>query len=111
MTARRASYDRVRLALLLVATLALGIVSRKVRLGWTPWDKSLGDALYAVCVYLAIALVQPRMNRRVLAMVAFLVCFAIEMFQKTGIPLALERKHPWVHWILGSAFGWEDVIC
>jgi len=112
MTPRsRPAYDRVRLVLLLLATLVLGIVSRKIRLGWPPWDKNLGDALYAVCVYLAIAIALPRMNRRMLAMVAFGICFAIELFQKTGIPMALQKKHAWVHWILGTAFGWEDVLC
>lgn len=102
---------RVRATLLLAATLTLGIVSRRVRLGWAPWDKSLGDALYAVAMYLGIAFLFPRSDPRWRALIAFAICFAIELFQITGIPIALAESRPWVHWVLGSAFGWEDVAC
>ncbi len=45
--------------LALVLVVALGLVSRRSPTGLPLWDKSLGDALYAVAVYLVLALLQP----------------------------------------------------
>jgi hypothetical protein len=100
---------RLRLARLLVVTLAVGIASRVVHLGARLWDKSVGDALYAVAIYLVVALIVPRWKPRRVAILAFAICLAVELFQLTGIPIALAREHPWVRWILGGAFGWHDV--
>lgn len=104
------AFDRPRLALALLATIVLGIVSRKAHLGFAAWDKWVGDALYAVAFYLVIALLFPRIRPLTLALVTFGICFAIELFQLTGIPLALAARWPLVAWFLGRAFGWEDVI-
>src|SRR5688572_3594102 len=41
---------RLLLGGLLLITLALGIFTRKLHLGFMLWDKSAGDALYAVAV-------------------------------------------------------------
>jgi hypothetical protein len=103
--------SRARLALLFVVTIALGIASRRLPLGVGLWDKSLGDALYAVAVFLVLAFVFPAASIVRLAIAAFAVCFAIELFQRTGIPSELARTRPWVHWILGSGFAWHDVGC
>ncbi|MDB4993619.1 MAG: hypothetical protein JWM74_1051, partial [Myxococcaceae bacterium] len=45
---------------------------------------------------------------RALGPVAFLVCFAIEVFQLTGIPMQLPRL---LRLALGTAFAWHDVVC
>jgi hypothetical protein len=102
---------RVRLALLLLGTLALGIVTRRVPLGFSLWDKSAGDVLYAVAVTFGIAFVLPGARSRTVALLALIFCFGIELFQLTGIPVALARTKPWVHWILGSTFAWHDLAC
>jgi hypothetical protein len=103
--------QRPRLALLLAATLLLGVASRRLRLGWALWDKSFGDVLYAVAVYLVVAFLGRRVPPRTIGAVTFLLCFVVEAYQLTGVPAALARTHPWVHWFLGSTFAWHDVAC
>jgi hypothetical protein len=105
--------SRLRLAVLLFLTLILGIVTRKLHLGVMLWDKSAGDVLYAVAVYFAIAMIFPQSSRLAVALLAMTACVCIELFQLTGIPLALYRTRygHWAHWILGSTFAWHDVFC
>ena len=51
------STNRFRtLTLLILATILLGILSRLVTTGVVLWDKYLGDALYAILVYLLLSL-------------------------------------------------------
>jgi hypothetical protein len=96
---------------LLVATLALGVTTRRVPLGALLWDKSAGDALYAVAAYLGIAFVLPRAAPLVVALLALSYCTGVELLQLTGISAALiERWRP-AHWILGSTFAWHDLAC
>ena len=102
---------RPRLALLLVATLLFGVASRRLRLGWAVWDKSVGDVLYAVAVYLVLAFLWRRAPARTVGVATFGACFAVEAYQLTGVPATLSRAHPWVHWFLGSTFTWHDVAC
>src|SRR6476619_7108003 len=108
MTKARA---RLRCLLWLAVTVAIGIASRRLRLGVPLWDKSVGDVLYAVMIALLVAFVRPSAAPRVRTAIAFGICLAIELFQITGIPIALAAKRPWVHWILGGSFAWHDVAC
>jgi hypothetical protein len=101
----------LRIALLLAVTLAVGLASRRVRLGVALWDKSLGDVLYAVAVVFALALALPRVRPAIVAAIGLCVCLAIECFQLTGVPLALARQHGWVRLVLGTTFAWHDVAC
>jgi hypothetical protein len=66
----------------LVVTVALGLLSRLC----PGYDKSLGDALYAVAAYLALALALPRRHPLLVAGLALALCLAVELFQATGIP-------------------------
>jgi hypothetical protein len=92
----------------LVVTITLGVVSRAVRLGIYVWDKSLGDALYAVMIYLFLGLALPAQPPRQRGAVTFALCFAIELFQLTGIPRTLPRP---LRIALGTDFAWHDVAC
>lgn len=89
-------------------TIALGLASRRFPIGVFVWDKSLGDALYAVMVYFVVALVRPSLRPRALGLLAFGISFAIELFQATGIPARLPRV---LQLVLGTSFGWHDVVC
>lgn len=89
-------------------TIALGLASRRFPIGVFVWDKSLGDALYAVMVYFVAALVRPSLGPRALGLLAFGISFAIELFQATGIPARLPRV---LQLVLGTSFGWHDVVC
>jgi hypothetical protein len=103
--------SRPRTTLLLAITLVLGIASRRMPLGVSLWDKSLGDALYAVAVYLVFALAVPSAPPSALALAAFAFSFAVELFQLTGIPATLGQEHGWLGWFLGTTFAWHDVAC
>src|SRR5271163_3787990 len=94
----------IRLAIALILTIALGIVSRLRPLGWSWYDHSLGDVLYAVAVYLALALVF-RLPRRIVAPLALVICLAVEFFQATGIP-AQYGHLAIVRWLIGTTFSW-----
>jgi hypothetical protein len=100
----------IRVVVALGVTLALGLLSRLCPLGWSLWDKSLGDVLYAVAAYLLLALLLPRQPVAILAAVALACCLAVEFFQATGIPARYEHLAP-VRWLLGTTFAWHDVAC
>jgi hypothetical protein len=93
----------------LVLTLVLGVVSRRYPIGWYPYDKSLGDALYAVAVYLSLAVLLPRRSILVVGFLALAFCLAIETFKLTGIP-AQYAQTP-LRWVLGSTFSWHNLGC
>jgi hypothetical protein len=100
----------VRLVVALAATVVLGIVSRRWPIGWWPYDKSLGDVLYAVAAYLGLALLLWRRGPVVVAPLALATCLAVEAFQATGIP-ARYAHLGLVRWVLGTTFAWHDIGC
>ena len=100
----------IQLLLALMATVALGIVSRLYPIGWSPYDKSLGDVLYAMAAYLALALALLRPRPVIVAVCALACCLAIELFKLTGIPAA-HRDSLFVRWLLGSSFSWHNLAC
>src|SRR5262249_13172931 len=104
------SLGGARLLAALLATVTLGLLSRLCPVGWALYDKSLGDALYAVAAYLALALLLPRRRPRTVAALALGWCLAVESFQATGIPARLAHL-PGVPWVLGTTFSWHDVAC
>jgi hypothetical protein len=100
----------VRLIGALAVTVVLGIVSRRWPIGWWPYDKSLGDVLYAVAAYLTLALLLWRRGPAVVAPLALTACLAVETFQATGIP-ARYAHIGLVRWVLGTTFAWHDIGC
>jgi hypothetical protein len=108
--ARQVRARRPARAAALAATVALGLASRLAPLGAPLWDKSLGDALYAVAAYLFFGLLFPRLVAGRLAVAALAYCLAVEAFQLTGIP-ARYAGVPGVRWVLGTTFSWHEVWC
>jgi hypothetical protein len=100
----------IKLGVALAATIALGLLSRLAPIGWPPYDKSLGDVLYAVAAYLALAMLLLRQSRPLVAGLAMTLCLAVEFFQATGIP---ARYADWliVRWVIGTDFAWHDIGC
>ena len=105
--------SRTRLALAAAATVAVGLLAR-VGLrgipGTAAWTGPLGDALYAVLVFLLLAWAVPRARTRTLTAAAFGVCAAIELFQLTGVPAALGQAFPPARLVLGTGFLWSDLV-
>ncbi|HEY0065221.1 MAG TPA: DUF2809 domain-containing protein [Telluria sp.] len=96
----------------LVLVIALGLASRKL-----PWmcpqvlAHYPGDALWAVAVFLCIALVRPAMRCLPLALLALGVAWIDEFAQMIQAPwlLALRRTTAG-HLLLGSGFDWIDLL-
>jgi hypothetical protein len=94
----------------LAVTVALGLLSRLRPVGWPVYDKSLGDVLYAVAAYLALALLLYRRPQAQVAALALAWCLAVESFKLTGIP-ARHASLGAVRWLLGTTFSWHNIVC
>ncbi|QYG05742.1 DUF2809 domain-containing protein [Janthinobacterium sp. PAMC25594] len=95
-----------------VAVIALGLASRAypqflpAALGKYP-----GDALWAMMIVFALGIIATRMRTWQLALWSLLICFAVEFGQLLQTPwLVALRAHPLGHLVLGSTFGWGDLI-
>ena len=94
----------LRLLLALAATVVLGPASRLYPLGWFLYDRVLGEVLYAVAAYLALAVLLFRKPPLFIVVIAFVCCLAVEVFKLTGIPA--EYQHVlFVRWFLGMHFN------
>jgi len=92
-----------------IATVLLGLASRKLGpTGFTLWDKSLGDTAYAVMFGFLLLALRPTLSPRTTGLGAFGICFALELFQLTGIPLRTPQP---LRFLLGTSFAWHDVAC
>ncbi|MFF9562942.1 DUF2809 domain-containing protein [Leifsonia sp. NPDC014704] len=70
----------------------------------------VGDALYAALIVVVIAFLAPRASAVTVAVAAFAVCAAVELFQLTGLPRALAGTVPAVALVLGTTFQWTDLV-
>lgn len=98
-----------RRLLAIALVIATGLLSRATHTGWILIDKYLGDALYAVLIYLLLP-AQPVARRAALAMA---ILTGIELFQLTKIPLQMVTDSRWpvrgIGRLLGTTFGWGDL--
>jgi hypothetical protein len=95
--------------------IALGLLSRVAPLGLAIWDAYLGDALYAAIAFLALAFVWPHRRTATHAATAASFVTAVELFQLTSIPAALNQSvvlpvRLFAYLVLGSAFSWWDLL-
>jgi Protein of unknown function (DUF2809) len=95
---------------ILAAVIVLGIISRAVPLGWSVYDKSLGDVLYAMAACFALVFLLPRVSKGVIAALGTAACLAVEFLQLTEINTHLLNV-PVLRWFLGTTFSWHDVVC
>ncbi|WP_089875360.1 MULTISPECIES: ribosomal maturation YjgA family protein [unclassified Leifsonia] len=101
---------RRRIALACVG-LALVVVGLAVARGMDgPVAAFVGDALYAALIVVVIAFLAPRASAVTVAVAAFAVCAAVELFQLTGVPAALADSVPAVALVLGTTFQWTDLV-
>jgi hypothetical protein len=101
---------RLRYLLALLLVIGLGLTSRSIAVGWFVWDKSLGDALYAVAVYLGFRVLAPRLAPRWPALAAVVSCLGIELFKFTGLPAAWASWW-WSRLVFGTTPSWHNVVC
>jgi hypothetical protein len=104
---------RRNLLLALGAVILTGLGSRLVHSGLLLLDKYLGDALYAVMAYLLLALWRPGTEPLRRGVMALAVMTALELFQLTGVPLAMVQSGnlglKLAGRLLGTTFGWLDL--
>ncbi|MEN2742126.1 DUF2809 domain-containing protein [Microbacterium sp. X-17] len=101
----------LRRALLIVAAIATVVVGLTVHETVDSWAGAFaGDALYAVLVFLLVAVVAVRAPSAVVGGIAFALCAAVEVFQLTGVPAYLSATIPGVELVLGSTFQWIDLL-
>ncbi|WP_350351953.1 DUF2809 domain-containing protein [Microbacterium sp. A8/3-1] len=99
---------RVALAVLAAATVGLGLFIHRSAGGMI--GDVTGDALYAVLIYLLVALVAPRARRPVVAVFAFAVCTGVELLQLTALPREAAVVFPPIELVLGSGFDARDIV-
>jgi hypothetical protein len=105
--ARRQGRRRAALLVAGLATVALGLGVRA--LGDGAWAGPVGDALYAVLIYLVVAFLDPSGPRLRAAAIAAVACLTIELFQLTGVPAGLGQAWPPIRLVLGTTFGAADL--
>ncbi len=95
-----------------VAVIALGLASRAYpQFLPAAFGKYPGDALWAMMIVFALGAIATRMRTWQLALWSLLICFAVEFGQLVQAPWLVElRAHPLGHLVLGSTFGWADLI-
>jgi len=69
-----------------------------------------GDILYAAAAYLAIVAVAPRLPQVFVGAIAAMWCVLVELFQLSGIPLALGVAFPPAMLVLGTVFDAHDIV-
>jgi len=103
--------SRWRYALATLAVIGLGLASR--RFTWlfpAALGKYPGDALWALMVFTAMAMVWPRASTAWLAVAAITLSFAVEFSQLYQAPwINAIRATTLGHLALGSGFGWIDL--
>ena len=97
-----------------IAALVALVVSGLLVVAFAPDDTAgsdiAGDALYAAAVYVAVVLIAPRLRPSAVAAIAAGWCIAVELFQLTGMPLAVGAAFPPAMLVLGTVFDARDLL-
>jgi hypothetical protein len=103
--------SRIRRALLCIAGLMSIVLGLSIRtLSDAAWTGPAGDGLYAVLIYILVAILIPSKSKALIAAAAVTVCVMIELFQLTGLPAALGESWPPLRLVLGTTFGTADLL-
>lgn len=99
--------NRISYFVLIISTIILGILSRK--LDGIP--TFFGDSLYAVMIYFGVRMFFINLNFTKSAILALAICFGIEFLQLYRAEWMLAiRKTTLGHYILGQGFLWSDLF-
>jgi hypothetical protein len=103
--------DRWFHALATVAAITLGLASRKWQIFPAMLGKYPGDALYALMAFCALGVLSPRASTSRNAAYALAFCCAVEASQLYHAPwIDRVRATTLGHLVLGSRFGWWDLV-
>lgn len=94
-------------ALLILATICSGLLSRKIK----GIPLFIGDLLYAVMVYFMIRFLFPKTKAKKVALISLLVCYVIETLQLYQAGWIVSLRNTTIgHLVLGQGFLWSDII-
>lgn len=105
----RVGRRRIGAAIALLAVIVAGLLTHLLVPGSAATDIA-GDALYAAAAYLAIVVLAPRLRLLTVACLAAVWCIAVELFQLTGVPLAVGARFSPAFLVLGSTFAVRDLV-
>lgn len=98
--------SRIQYFILVLIVIILGITSRKI----DGVPTFFGDTFYAVMIYFGMRMLFVNINIKKTAMLALLICFAIEFLQLYDAEWMLEiRRTTFGHYVLGQGFLWSDL--
>lgn len=104
--------NRLVYGAIVLAVIALGLASRRYP-GLFPaaLGKYPGDALWTMMVFFGLAMIAPRSSVARLAVGALAISYVVEFGQLYQAPwIVAVRAHPLGHLVLGTAFGWMDLV-
>ncbi len=100
--------------LLLIATIACGILSRMIHTNSAIFNKYLGDGLYAIMFYLFFGIAKVDLAPVKNAIFTMICMIGIELFQLTLIPLSMSKSPNIIikttSVLLGTRFSIYDLI-
>lgn len=105
--------DRWIYAALMAITVVVGLSTRSVLrpvIG-SFWAANLGDALWAVLVFLLLVFIRPRMAGEKAAVLTMVIAVAVECSQLLHTPeLDALRRKTIVGLVIGYGFAWGDLV-
>jgi Protein of unknown function (DUF2809) len=97
-----------------IVVVLIGVASRLFHSGLPPIDKYLGDALYAILVYILLSIAWLGVAPARKALAAGVLMAAIEIFQLSYIPARMAKSGNLAlklgAIILGTSFSWYDLL-
>jgi hypothetical protein len=105
---------RIKLALLMILVIALGLTSRRI----VPFTQIqslnyLGDALWAIMVYLTLWFMKPNLtqSKYMLPVVSIVISWAVEFQQLLMLPWLIQIRQTTIgHLALGNGFDPIDLL-
>jgi hypothetical protein len=106
----RTPLPRRRTALLLAATIAMGLASRRpASIAWL--GEYPGDALYAAAAAWALLLLRPTLAAWQVGTLAFVAASLVELQQLLAWPWLVELRQTTLGaLLLGQGFQWQDLL-
>lgn len=99
--------SRILYCVLLLLTIFLGILSRKI----SSIPLCLGDFLYAVMIYFLLRILFINKKSFQIIILTLLICYGIEFLQLYQAEWIIElRKTLFGKYVLGQGFLWSDIL-
>lgn len=99
--------SRARLLVVAVVVVSAGLLVRAVP--GAPGDAG-GGILYAILLFVLVAVLIPAAPAVRVGAISFAVCVAVELLQLTGLPAIAAELVPPVRYVLGSTFAASDLV-